>query len=283
MSDQEIAVEAMESADSDAPVGSEEASVGSEPTNPVGTESQEEPFFTWEGKDGSKRVFKNAGELATHLNHSSMFREDFERERDSLRKQGETFSERMKQLQAKESSLNERFAKISKLDQFLKNTPGLERDLEQLVSRYKKGSANPDLYKEMLDQELTPIKQKLEEREKAEAEKQESERRARALEDAAKEVGEGFKRDDALRYMQKIQNAPEQEQLKMLYIMLHHAAVVEQTPAQVEQKLANQRAKTRPPSVTSTPGRVSKGGADPAKMTRNESRDEALRILESMG
>lgn len=271
MSDEQIAVEAM---DSDVPVGDGEPSVGSESEASVGAE----PFFTWTGKDGQEQSFKNKGELATFLSHSGMRREELDREKAALKKQGETYGTRLQELQAKEASLNERFAKINQIDQFLKNTPGLEKDLDSLKARYQNRGASSELAKQMLEEELGPIKQELEERKKADAERAEAERRERALQAAAKNV-EGFNRDAALQYMKKIQDAPEEAQLEMLYAMLHYASVGESSPAQIEQKIAESAAKKRPPSVTSTPGRATKGGADPKDMSWADARRAATEML----
>lgn len=274
MSDEQLAAEAMESAGSDAPVGGEETPVGSEPETSVGGDSAE-PFFKYTFDDGTEQAFRNPGELATFIKHSGMRKSDLDREREALKSQGQKFSERMKSLEAKETELRNAYNKIQKYERIL-NNPAAEKEIEALAQRLR-GTGQPDL-DQLFQERLKPYEEKLSKIEQIEKEREEAAARDRALSQLESQL-DGFDRKAVTEMLQQISQVPEQDQMRTLYEILHYANVGKMTPAQVEQKLAMQQSKKRPPSVTSTPGRATSGGADPENMSWKQLREEANKII----
>lgn len=275
MSDlEQAAVEALESVDSGGDVGAQDTSVGSEPNGPVGEQS--EAFFEFEHPQTKEKLtFRNKGELADHLRHSSMRHEDYEKLSKTAQERAKHFEERVKSLQTKEESLNEAYSKISKMDKFLKENPQIA---EEISTRMKsKPNQSPDLDR-LLEERMKPIQEKISEYEKIEQQREADRRRQTAV-SRLKERYPDADDKKITGYLQQLQQIPQQDSEYALYELLYHALRGKETPAQVEQKFAQQAAKRRPPSVTSTPGRKD-SGVDVTKMSKKEQAEYAASILD---
>jgi hypothetical protein len=270
---EQAAVEALDSVDSGGDVGTQEASVGSESSGPVGVQSA--AFFEFEHpQTKEKMVFRNKGELADHLRHSSMRHEDYEKLSKTAQDRAKHFEERVKSLQTKEESLNEAYVRISKMDKFLKENPHVADEIAQRMK--SKPNQSPDLDR-LLEERMKPFQEKLSEYEKIEMQREAEARRQQAVNRLRERYPDA---DDSkiVGYLQQLQQIPQQDSEYALYELLYHALRGKETPAQVEQKFAQQAAKRRPPSVTSTPGR-NDSGVDVTKMSKKEQAEYAASLL----
>lgn len=275
MSDEQVAAEeALDSAVEDDGIVEESAGSGEEGSTggADGSELPEFKPFEWE-EDGKKFTFSRRAELADFLNNRvGQSKSEIQRARERAKH----FEQRMSELQTKEGSLNEAYAKISKMDKFLKDNPQIAQRIAQEMQGSK---GRPDLDR-LLEERIKPINEKLSKYEKAEQEREASQRRQKTFEQLENNI-EGFDRSQVLAEINRLQETPQDKAEAALYELVHYALQGKRTPADVERKFAETASKRRPPSVTSTPGR-GKQEPDPSKMSRSEQQEYALRIMDSV-
>jgi len=272
MSDAEQVAAAEEAMAAVGSAGSTEEVAGGDVEGAGGAEESLPEFrpFTW--KDGDKEYqFSKRAELADFMsNRLGKASEASKRAQE----RAQHFEKRMQELQTKEGSLNEAYAKISKMDEFLRENPGVA----ERIAKEMQGSSrqSPELDK-LLEERIKPIQEKLSEYEKAEQQRQAEARRQQAISRLREQYGDV---DDSqlLAELNRLQEVPDDQGEYALYELLYHALRGKTTPAQIEKKFAEKQGQRRPPSVTSTPGRV-KSEPDVTKMSRSERAECAIRQL----
>ena len=270
MSDEQAAMDALDSVAEDG--GSVDQVAGGDMESTGGAGESELPEFrpfTW--KDGEKELtFSRRAELTDFLNNR-LTKAEAERKRAAERAQH--FEKRSAEISTREQSLQEAYAKISKMDKFLKDNPQIA---ERIAKEMQGSKGSPELDR-ILEERMKPINEKLSAYEKAEQERQAAQRRQRAIARLKQTHGDADDRA-VLAELNRLQEIPDEDAEYALYELLHFALRGKATPADVERKFAEEQAKKRPPSVTSTPGR-GKQEPDPTKMSRSEARDYAMRML----
>lgn len=224
--------------------------------------------FTW--KEGDKEfTFSKRRELADFLSSRTG---QSRAERERLQEQAKYYEKRKQEQDTRETTLNESYAKIAQMDRFLKENPHVA---ERIAKEMQGNSGSPDLDK-LLAEKMKPYEEKLNKYEEAEKARIASERRQKAL-NRMKESYPDFDESLAIGELNRLQEVPEEDQEYALYELLHYAMAGKLTPAQVEQKIAQEAGKKRAPSVTSTAGR-GKQEPDVANMTRAEQQKYAYEI-----
>lgn len=270
MSDFENAVD---SVDSTEPVGTEEAPVG-EPTD-AGV-AEEAPFFEFEHPESKEKLtFKNKGELADHLRHSSMFRSDYEKQVSKVSERAKYLEDQIKRYEQQQQALME--SPAMKYHKFLQERPDVA---ERLAKELKGSQPKPDLDK-VLEEKLKPFQSKIQEYERIEQERREEAQRQKAiarLKERYGDVDEGIFQQE----INRLRGVPDQDREYALMELLYHANRGRMSPAELERKAAQSATKKRNPSVTSTPT-PKDSGEDPSKLSESQMRQRAEEILKENG
>lgn len=270
------AIDALNSVDSSDPVGTEtEATVGGSEDQAVG--DQGEVFFEWEHPTTKEKLaFRNKGELADHLRHSSMRKQELEAERRKIADRAKYFDEQTRKYELKERELLSKYDQITKMDKFLREHPDVAESIANAMSNRPKQD-NSEL-KRLLEAELTPLKKELEET-RAERQKRLEAERKQQVYSQLKSKYDDFDERQLEQYIEQLDQVPEQEKDLMLHELVYHALKGRNSIGELERKMSQQPAKK--PNVVSTPGKqINK--KDVASMSRKDMDRYAVEILESM-
>lgn len=270
MADEQV----VDPANDSAPVGTE--------TDPVGDAgagvAEEKPFFVWKDKSGKETVFKNAGEVATHLTHSSMRREEVDTELGKVGKRGKYLDGEIARYKKSQEELDG-----SEGMKYHKMLSGLQQTNPQGYARLKaeveagQGTSDMTQFEALIDRKLKPVTDKQEGLDKAE-----EGRRSTARRDAAAarylERDPTFDRAAAEGELKRIQDIPPDDLEYALYDLLWSSVRGRENPAELERRAAAAAARPRTPSVKSTPG-VKPTGRDPNDMTAAERREAGKKLI----
>ncbi len=249
------------------------ASVGAE-INPVGDAgagvAKEQPFFTFKGKDGIETVFKNRGEVADHMTHSSMRREVLDAEMGKVSARGAHIEEQIKQYTARTKELEG--SEGARYHEFLKKNPQVAAEIKAAMGQ----SGDSDL-RRVVGEIVKPLIDKQTGYDKAEEGRAADGRRATARARMVENYP-GF--DESLIHseLKRIQDIPEEDLEYALYELMHNVVQGRSNPAELERRAAQAAARPTTPSVKSTPG-VKTVGRNPNDMTAAEKRQAAEDLL----
>ena len=255
---------------------------GTDPVGDAGTGvAEEKPFFTFKDKGGAETVYKNAGELATHMTHSSMRRDEFDTAMGKV-------TQRTKELDARQAEYDKQKAELDGSDdlRYLKTA----RDLRQTnPQRYARLKAEYDAIQEppssdirtVVEDVVTKMVKPLSDKQ-AGYDKAEEARAADGRRDAAAsrmtENYPGFTKELVQAELKRIQDIPPADMEYALYEMMWDVVRGRSNSAELERRTAVAAARPKMPSVKSTPG-VKPTGRNPNDMTAAERREEAERLL----
>lgn len=254
--------EAVESVDSTESVGAVESSVGT---------TGNTWSFDWEDDTG-KRTFTKPGELADFIRHGGMRKHEYDTAVEKMNARGKLLDQKMREYEQQQARLNE--LPLAQWDKRLREDP-------RLLATIKKAMAEPaqeSNLDELLKKRLEPYEQKFKELERSEQERAAAKRREEAF-NALKTEYPGAEMSVIDNMLAELNEVPDQDRERVLMKLLLDAHQGRQTPAEIERRAAQKP--NRPPSVTSTPGKTP-SGKDPAKMTRAELKEAAMRELEKV-
>ena len=250
------------------------ASVGAE-TIPVGDAgagvAEEKPFFIWKDKSGTETVFKNAGEVATHMTHSSMNRGEFDTEMGKVSARGKYLEDQIKRYDTRSKDLES--SDSARYHDFLKKNPQVVAQIKEAMGQ----GGEADL-KRVVGELVQPLIDKQTGYDKAE-EGRAADGRNAAARTRMTENYPGY--DDVLvkSELKRIQDIPPADLEYALHEMMWNVVQGGSNPAELERRAAVAAARSKTPSVTSTPG-VKTVGRDPNDMTAAERRDAAENLLQ---
>lgn len=269
-------VEAVDQAVEAAGGGESSQDAGGVATEGAGGAEQELPEFrpfTW--KEGDKEFqFSRRAELADFLKNRT---NQWGTERKRAQETAAHFEKRMKDLEAKEQSLQQAYGKWAKIDQAMTGNPQVAQAIQRAFQEATRSGKSGVDFDQLLEEKLKPVQEKLSAYEKAEQQRQAQVKRQRAISRLKSQYEDA---DDKvlMAELNRLQEVPDEDQEYALYELLYHALKGKTTPAEIERKFAESQSKRRPPSVTSTPGRT-RGDADVTKMSRAERAEYAMRQI----
>lgn len=247
--------------------------VGTEPT-PVGDAgagvAEEKPFFTFKDKSGTETVYKNAGELATHMTHSSMRRDEFDTEMGKVSARGKYLEEQIKKTDARAKELEG--SDGARYHKFLTGRPDIAAKIKEAMGQ----GGEADL-RRVVGEIVKPLIDKQAGYDKAEEGRAADGRRSAARVRMEKNYP-GFDESLVQAELKRIQDIPPADMEYALYELMHNVVQGRTNPAELERRAAETAARPTTPSVTSTPG-VKPTGRDPNDMTAAERREAAVAKL----
>ena len=249
------------------------ASVGAE-TIPVGDAgagvAEEKPFFTFKDKSGKESVYKNAGELATHMTHSSMRRDEFDTEMGKVSARGKYLEGEITKYAARSKELEG--SEGARYHEFLKSNPQVVTDIKAAMGQ----GGEADL-RRVVGEIVKPLIDKQAGYDKAEEGRAADGRRSVARTRMAENYP-GFDESLIQAELKRIQDIPPADMEYALYELMHNVVQGRSNPAELERRAAEAAARPKTPSVKSTPG-VKAAGRNPNDMTAAERREAAENLL----
>ena len=261
------------------PVGTEPDSVGITDAGVA-----EGPYFEFDYGNGDKFTAANKGELADHFRHSSMRKSDLDTEMAKVSKRSAYLEEKITAAEAKESVANQLAGLYSPMDSLMKSNSSFNRYVQEAYDSLTKGGGKaPDVrevVKEALAESLKPYDEKFSGLEKAEKERATKAATADVHSRLRAEKGD-FDEEMLNSEFTKFQSIPTQDLEYAFRRLLLHSVRGRENPAELERRTAENAARRRAPSVTSTPG-VKPTVLDPNKMSEEQRAQAAIAELDKL-
>lgn len=212
----------------------------------------EQILFETTDEKGNPVKFRSKEELAEAWKKSGMLRSDYTRKTQSLAEERKKFEAEMEKQRQEFEKQKEQ---IEKYNNFLRQRPDIAKALREKMQ-------NPDhntaflKAQEYVDQNTSSLKQELEELKQWRAQ-QEAERQRKAIFEEMKGQYSDF--DEAK--VQELLNTINPQDPRGLVELLYHASVGRESPAQIEQRLAEGQRKKKQGQLLPGSGSPSAGGS----------------------
>lgn len=190
----------------------------------------EEYFFEAEDEKGNPVKFKSREEMAEAWRKSGMLHSDYTRKTQTLAQQRKELEEWKKQ---QETEIEQRRAEMKKFDEFLQKRPDVYQDLKKRMSSPDHNTAYYQA-QQYTDQISGELKKELEELKGWKKQREMEEARSRIFEEM-KSNHKDFDENKVSELISKMDFADPKAMIEILY----YASKGRETPAQIEQRLAD--------------------------------------------
>lgn len=229
----------------------------------VGETTESTYFHSYEDGDGNKTDFKDANEVNDFIRRSGMMRADYSRKTQTLAADRKTYESDKARTDAEYTSFLQSKQENDKVNDMLKSLPP---EVFERLKQGIKGQPRPQARDPEVDQMLKDFKNSQKERETERQQTSDNEARERAFESLSKSYDD-FDKESVLGLVQRLEEVPQEDQMRTFMEILYQANKGKTTPAEIEKRLAQNlenKSKLSTPmgSTKSTPGKGSSSYSD---------------------